>query len=49
VKVKWFINSSASKHVIRNMGCFKSLNNHNNPTFLKSTKRHAHDVDGQKL
>jgi hypothetical protein len=36
-KQEWFIDSSASKHVIRNEGCFKFLDCHNGPIFLRST------------
>ncbi len=36
-KKKWFINSSSSKHVIRNKGCLQFLNNHNGPSSLRST------------
>jgi len=46
-KQEWFIDSSASKHVIRNKGCFKFLDCHNGPIFLKSTRRHAHLVEGK--
>jgi hypothetical protein len=38
-KQKWFIDSSASKHVIRNKGCFKFLNSHNGPISVRSRRR----------
>ncbi len=46
-KQERFIDSSASKHVIRNKGCFKFLDCHNGPIFLRSTRRHAHLVEGK--
>jgi hypothetical protein len=36
---EWFIDSSASKHVIRNKGCFKFLNSHSGPISLRSRRR----------
>ncbi len=38
-KHKWFIDSNASKHVIRNKGCFKFLNNHSGPISFRSKGR----------
>jgi hypothetical protein len=45
---KWFIDSSASKHVIRNKGCLKFLHSHNGPSFFRSIGREAHSVEGKK-
>ncbi len=47
-KQEWFIDSSASKHVIRNKGCLKFLNSHNGPISFRSIGRHAHFVEGKR-
>jgi hypothetical protein len=38
-KHKWFIDSNASKHVIKNKGCLMFLNNHNGPISFRSKGR----------
>jgi hypothetical protein len=46
-KQEWFIDSSASKHVTKNKGCFKFLDSHNGPISFRSTRRQTHFVEGK--